>query len=153
MNGEYSTSISKSNGSNISDRSRIRAARDRLLVAAYGIFVTAGMNLSMFAFVHLLDVARYLTGFTQELILAQPRSMFDRIAFIGMLGGSLLSLYGAIAMLRGKQYSACVAGAVTASIPFISPCVFLGIPFGIWALVILFRKDTRAAFAEANQAT
>jgi hypothetical protein len=41
-------------------------------------------------------------------------------------------------------------GAVTAAIvsllPFCSPVVLLGIPFGIWALVVLRRHDVREAF-------
>jgi hypothetical protein len=33
-----------------------------------------------------------------------------------------------------------------ASIPVLSPFIWLGIPLGIWAFVVLRRADVRAAF-------
>jgi hypothetical protein len=72
-------------------------------------------------------------------------------AYTAMVCGSLLAAYASIQMLRARQYPACVTGAIFGTIPIITPCWVLGIPFGIWALVILLRKDTRAAFAEAKQ--
>jgi uncharacterized membrane protein len=70
--------------------------------------------------------------------------------FVAMFLAALATIYGAIQMLRLQHYRACIAGAVIASIPILSPCYILGIPFGIWALAILLRQDTRAAFVEAN---
>ena len=64
--------------------------------------------------------------------------------------GSVISLYGGVQMLRLKQYPVCVAAAVIMLIPFTSPCSWIGVIIGIWTLVALLRKDTRAAFAEAN---
>ncbi len=45
-------------------------------------------------------------------------------------------------MRRGNRYRMAMAAAVVACIPFLSPWVFLG----IWALVVLCRRDVRAAF-------
>lgn len=64
--------------------------------------------------------------------------------------GNCFVTYAAIQMLRGRQYVICILGACVSLMPFLSPCIFIGVPFGIWALVILLQKDTRAAFAEAN---
>jgi hypothetical protein len=68
------------------------------------------------------------------------------------IGASFVT-YAAIQMLRGRQYVICVIGAFVSMIPFLSPCIFFGIPFGLWALVILLQKETRIAFAEPNQAS
>lgn len=59
---------------------------------------------------------------------------------------SLVIAYGAWCMRRGRNCRLSIAAAVIACIPFLSPWVFLGIPFGIWALVVLLRRDVRAAF-------
>lgn len=75
------------------------------------------------------------------------KGLFQLAVFVG----TGLVTYAAIQMLRGRQYRMCIVGACAAIIPFLSPCLFYGFPFGIWALVILLRQDTRAAFAEASR--
>lgn len=72
-------------------------------------------------------------------------------AHLAMILGSLVTLYTAIQLLRGRQHLACLIGAILAAIPIITPCYVMGIPFAIWALVILLRKDTRAAFGEDDR--
>jgi hypothetical protein len=49
-------------------------------------------------------------------------------------------------MRRSVHYGRTVAAAIVACIPCLSPWVLLGIPFGIWALVVLCRRDVQAAF-------
>jgi hypothetical protein len=51
-------------------------------------------------------------------------------------------------MRRGVRYRITMASAITSCIPFLSPMVYFGIPFGIWALVVLRRKDVRIAFQQ-----
>ncbi len=70
-------------------------------------------------------------------------------AHLGMATGSVIGFYTGVQLLRGRQYNICIIGAILAAIPMITPCFVLGIPFAIWALVVLLRKDTRAAFAES----
>jgi hypothetical protein len=55
-------------------------------------------------------------------------------------------IWGSIAMLRLQGYRNAMTGAVLAVIPVCSPCFVLGIPFGIWAIVVLLRTDVRARF-------
>ncbi|WP_442505534.1 hypothetical protein SH528x_004325 [Novipirellula sp. SH528] len=57
-----------------------------------------------------------------------------------------LILFSAIKMKGLKNYSLALTGAILAVIPCISPCYFLGIPFGIWALVVLMRPEVKQAF-------
>jgi hypothetical protein len=54
--------------------------------------------------------------------------------------------YGAWSMRRGRRYRISVAAAILACIPVISPWMYVGIPFGIWALLVLRKPDVRAAF-------
>ncbi len=53
---------------------------------------------------------------------------------------------GAIGMLRLKNYSAARLGAICAVIPLCGPCFVLGIPFGIWALVLMRSPEIQASF-------
>ncbi len=58
----------------------------------------------------------------------------------------LIVLAGAIKMLKLRAYSIAVTSAVVSLIPFCSPIVFLGVPFGIWALVVLSKNSVRDGF-------
>lgn len=72
------------------------------------------------------------------------------ILFMFPLLGGVFCLYGGIQMLRVRQYRVCVATAALMTIPCTSPCNLIGIVVGIWTLLVLLRKDTRAAFGEAD---
>jgi len=61
---------------------------------------------------------------------------------------NLLIIIGAINMLKLKKQGTAKMGAILACIPLCSPCVVLGIPFGIWALVTMGRPDVKAMFSE-----
>lgn len=56
--------------------------------------------------------------------------------------------FGAIRMMQLRSRGLCLAAAVAAMVPT-QCCCFLGIGFGIWALVVLNRDDVRAAFGES----
>jgi hypothetical protein len=55
-------------------------------------------------------------------------------------------LWGSIAMLRLSSYRDAIVAAVLSVIPVCSPCFVLGIPFGIWAIIVLMRPEVRARF-------
>lgn len=55
-------------------------------------------------------------------------------------------IIGAVKMKNLEQYTFATASAILAVIPCTSPCCLLGIPFGIWALVVLNDSSVKAAF-------
>ncbi len=59
---------------------------------------------------------------------------------------SLIILIGALQMRNLKSYSLALGTAILSTIPFCSPMVWLGIPFGIWSLVVLADRDVRGSF-------
>lgn len=59
---------------------------------------------------------------------------------------SIFVLYGAIQMKQLKDYQTARSAAIVALIPCLGPCCLLGIPFGIWALVVLSKPDVKNAF-------
>jgi len=59
---------------------------------------------------------------------------------------SVLVFFGALSMRRGLHYRFALATSFLACFPCMSPVVFLGIPFGFWALTVLTRSHVRSAF-------
>ena len=59
---------------------------------------------------------------------------------------AVVILIGAMRMKKLESYGFSMAAAIIAMIPCISPCCLLGLPFGIWALVVLSDGSVKAAF-------
>ncbi|MCS6850987.1 MAG: hypothetical protein NZ700_07430 [Gemmataceae bacterium] len=66
-------------------------------------------------------------------------------AVIGVAIGALV-IWGALKMKSLQSYGLAVASSVLAMIPCISPCCLLGLPFGIWSLVVLNDPQVKSAF-------
>ena len=60
---------------------------------------------------------------------------------------TLCITFGSIGMIRLKGYSGAMIAAILAVIPISSPGMVLGIPFGIWALIVLLRPDVKRRFS------
>jgi hypothetical protein len=63
-----------------------------------------------------------------------------------MLLASGYVLWGGLQMKRMRQYEHARAAAVVASIPCLGPCCLIGLPFGIWALLVLHRPEVQSEF-------
>jgi Flp pilus assembly protein protease CpaA len=66
-------------------------------------------------------------------------------SFIGIVVAAFI-IYAALKMKELSQYGLCMAASILAIIPCISPCCIIGLPIGIWCLVVLTRPDVKAAF-------
>jgi hypothetical protein len=62
------------------------------------------------------------------------------------LGMAILVLAGGMKMKRLESFSLCMAASIVAIVPCFSPCCLLGIPFGIWALVVLNDPQVKSSF-------
>jgi hypothetical protein len=58
----------------------------------------------------------------------------------------LVIAFGAFRMLKLKSYGMAMTSSVLSLVPCISPCCVLGIPFGIWSLIVLMKADVKQAF-------
>ena len=73
------------------------------------------------------------------------------LGILGFLVAPVI-IYGAIQMMRGRSFGLSRTAAILAVIPLTSCCFLLGIPFGIWALVVLSQPDVKSLFrGEVNQ--
>jgi predicted Zn finger-like uncharacterized protein len=80
-------------------------------------------------------------GFNGEF---QP--IFAVFFYGAMLVSSIVVVACSTKMKRLDSYAAAMTGSILAVIPCLSPCFILGIPFGIWALVVINQNDVKEAF-------
>jgi len=66
-------------------------------------------------------------------------------ATIGLLVGAFI-VYGGLQMRNLHGHTLSIVTAVIAMLPCISPCCCLGLPVGIWALVVLLKPGVKDAF-------
>ncbi len=62
------------------------------------------------------------------------------------LAVSALIFWGASKMKQLENHGLAVLASILAILPCVSPCCVLGLPFGIWALVVLYRPEVKNAF-------
>jgi len=68
------------------------------------------------------------------------------IRVIGILVGIFI-IYGGLKMRKLESHGLCVAASIIAMIPCLSPCCCIGLPIGIWALVILNKPEVKQYFS------
>lgn len=66
-------------------------------------------------------------------------------AIIGLAVAGFI-LWAALQMKALRQWTLAVVASILAMIPCISPCCIIGLPIGIWALVVLLKPEVKAAF-------
>ena len=64
---------------------------------------------------------------------------------LGMIFGGVI-IYGCLQMMKLESYGLGMAACILAMVPCLSPCCILGIPLGIWGLVVLNDPVVKASF-------
>lgn len=64
----------------------------------------------------------------------------------------LVTIFGAVRMMNLSSRGMAMAGSIVCMFPCVSGCCLLGLPVGIWALVVLARPEVKAGFAAASRA-
>ena len=129
--------------------------RQKLRAPAIGLIVAGSLNGITGLFAILSGLFR-LTGIAGKETL--PADQAEKMGFmIGTVGSyivSLLSLllapviiYGAVQMMQGKKPGLAKIAAILAIIPVTSCCFLIGIPMGIWSLVVLAKPEVKAIFS------
>jgi hypothetical protein len=86
----------------------------------------------------------YYGGFGRaEPIVGLGASVTAALALLFVAG---LILIAGMQMSRLRSRELCLVASVLAMIPCTSPCCPVGIPMGLWALLVLNRPEVRAAF-------
>jgi hypothetical protein len=100
-----------------------------------------------------VDMFLIVSGLVDRLELANDEPMSVRVQIIFrtawgiiLLIASSFVLYGALKMKKLQNYDVAKAATIVSMVPCIGPCLCLGIPFGIWAIVVLSKPHVRSAF-------
>jgi hypothetical protein len=67
------------------------------------------------------------------------------MGFVAVVVGGVI-LLGAIKMMKLQNHTLAVAASVLAMLPCLSGCCCIGLPIGIWALIILFKPEVKSHF-------
>ena len=80
---------------------------------------------------------------------AWTQMMHGAGAVVGAIIGiamSILILFGGLKMKKLESYGLAMTCSIVAMIPCISPCCLIGLPIGIWAVVVLSKPEVKSAF-------
>jgi hypothetical protein len=133
-------------------RARVQGPAIALIVVGLLSLPMAALSLvsSLFS-----DPMAYRDAFGHVPELEQMEHVFEAMggwvgavtAVVNLLIAGLIAWAG-FRMLALRNYVLCVVAAVVALIPCLTPCpcCCLGIPIGIWALVVLLNDQVKAAF-------
>jgi hypothetical protein len=128
--------------------------QDRVKGPAIGLIVLGGLGV-IFAIIGLLANGMLLDMYKsvlppdqyQQVEGALKANTVVRLAFsIFAVFVSAFVLYGGIQMMNLRNRSLVMIAAVVAMVPCIGPCCLIGVPVGIWALVLLSKPEVKAAF-------
>jgi len=121
---------------------------------AIGLIVTAVLG----ALMQLVGIAGNILG-TGLGLAAQSEGHQELPAWVHMMSGGVgivfnvlgiimsgVILMGALKMKALEKHGFAMVATIIAMVPCISPCCFVGLPIGIWALVILNKPEVKAAF-------
>jgi hypothetical protein len=90
-----------------------------------------------------------LIGFAVEARYHPEALLFLLMPALGIPAGLVL-VVGARRMMRGQNYTWATGAAMWAAVPW-SPAWLIGLPAGIWALVVLRRAEVQAVFGVSSQ--
>ena len=131
------------------------AAREQVSAPAILLMVTAGLGVVM----SLVGLAQAVMGGNQlppELFNdpnfekyrpflqgAQSVGGFSNVITLLLSG---LTFFGALKMKNLENFGLSMAASIIAIIPCFGPCCCIGIPVGIWSLVVLNKPEVKSAF-------
>ena len=112
--------------------------------------VFPGAGLILVAAINLLTMATFIVIGAVAVADQGHANEEDVIAFVFLgvtLAIQILILWGGINMVRRRGYAMAVVGVIAAATP-LSACWCLQLPFGIWALAVIFQPGRRAQFQD-----
>jgi len=130
--------------------------KGRVQVPAVGMIVAAGID-ALFAValatLSALDISMIDPWMRQgEKVAAVAEGGFLVVLCVAGLIIDAVIVIGASRMMKLESYSFAVAAALLSIIPCLSsPCIILGMPFGLWALIILMDPGVKAGFFSTNE--
>jgi hypothetical protein len=117
--------------------------------------ITAGINLLLAAFGLLMNTLK-LAGVDTGLSGIEEGEMSKFFSTAGgwteIVGDLVAITVGVLILIGASKMNAlanrpyAMAASILAMLPCVSPCCILGVPFGIWALVVLNKPEVKSQF-------
>lgn len=129
------------------------AAADQVNGPAIGLIITGSLSIVVALVRGALMLSGLGTGGLQgtgnpeaeKMIMGFFSTFGVAFSIIGVLGG-IFVLFGGIKMRKLESYGLCMAASIVAMIPCVSTCCLIGLPIGIWSLVILSKAEVKNIF-------
>lgn len=125
----------------------IEFAASEVAGPAIALIVLGSLNVVLWVLATLGNLARVGVGFgimpMAPVAVVGGMNLIFGVAFLVM---SILVIVGAIKMKNLQNYGFAMAASIIAMTPCIWPCCILGLPFGIWSVVVLSNDQVRTAF-------
>jgi hypothetical protein len=87
------------------------------------------------------EFAKTMMQFTQAM--QGPIGLVANVLTLGLAG---VIIMGAAKMKNLQSYGLAMAASIIAMIPCLSNCCIIGLPIGIWALIVLVNDDVKNSF-------
>ncbi len=129
---------------------KLDLARKAVRVPAIGLLAASGLSLLLLLRPLMITLAMPSKDVARWLGVYLPYVMFFPSGLVGLAVVGFLIVFGAIGMLRLRNRGWAILAAILAMIAM--PGNIIGLPMGIWALVILRRRNVADAFATLRAA-
>ena len=118
---------------------------------AMALMIVSGIFIGLILVGMIVTIAMLVSGAAAQLDQNGPISRESIMGIRVGFGILLIIVNGFIFMAAMKMkslegYTQARVASILALVPCIGPCYILGIPFGIWALVVLGKPEIRDAF-------
>lgn len=123
----------------------VSAPATGLIVTAVIGFLTQAVSL-LFNVFGLAAMSGFGAASSSELAMNAFTGTFGIVLNIVGVAIGVVILLGALKMKRLESYNFAMASSILALAPCISPCCIVGLPIGIWALVVLVKPEVKGAF-------
>jgi len=130
----------------------VSAASDQVNGPAIGLIITGALNIVLALGRGVMTMLGIGMNTLQnsgnpdaDKVLAMISTFGLGFAIVGVLGGIFI-LFGGFKMRRLESYGLCMAASIVAMIPCLSACCLVGLPIGIWSLVMLSKPEVKSAF-------
>ena len=145
---DVETVVGKGQGASISHthegtKNKLETIRQQVRKPADGLLIAGGINILCIIPFTLLMGTLILSG--SELLPGRDK-MVAALSLLATCLGAVI-IYGVMRMKELENYKWSVISSILAMLP-ISPGCLLGVPFGVWALSVLLRKEVKKAFAD-----
>lgn len=122
-------------------------AREKLKGPILGIKITAALGL-IYCLFNLV-----MTFLGSDVMYESTPEEWRGAAKIGGIVGSLIGIGAAVflwiaagKMDRLESHNLALIAAIVAMVPCVSPCCCIGLPVGIWAVIMLGKPEVKGAF-------